>query len=282
MMWLFEQSKTRKLMKFYDDKEKLTTQFKALYSYLNDASFQERTKFHSRNYRRVFSTCRNALDEYSTRAAYYKSKRHEDITKPLQIIEALTKLCQDVPYLLKQGWNCNSLSQIFTQLLTFNINNELRYKCIQFVFTVMNTFADNTLDTSSTTTLNKYTDIFKCVVDYTPFCICAPYEQYYNNFKSTLIVAQKQLSWVRIKPITIQNCIDVLNLLLELIKNETMIAYVKIHAPCGMQYSIRGKEYVNTIHRYNVFLIDGYIRMQIGNAYNMNIPFDIFNLIRRF
>ena len=75
---MFNTFKPNKLKKFFEDKQKVTTQFKALYSYGSSASQEERKQFHQKNYRRVFSVCRNALDEYSKRNVTNKKSKDDD------------------------------------------------------------------------------------------------------------------------------------------------------------------------------------------------------------
>ena len=170
-----------KLKKFFDDKEKVTTQFKALHGYGGSVSQEERKQFHLKNYRRAFSVCRNALDEYAKRGANAGRKKDgDDVKRPCEIMESLSRLCQDIPHLVKQNWNHNALSELFTKFLNFNTNEEIRLKCITFIFVVINAAKDSSH--------KKYVECLKFAADFTPFCIEAPYENYYNNFKKNLIV----------------------------------------------------------------------------------------------
>ena len=177
---MFNTFKPNKLKKFFEDKQKVTTQFKALYSYGSSASQEERKQFHQKNYRRVFSVCRNALDEYSKRNVTNKKSKDDDVKRPLEIIEALTRLCQDIPHIVKENWNHNALSELFTKFLNFNTNEEIRLKCITFVFVVINAAKEQSH--------KKYVERLKFSADFTPFCIEVPYENYYDNFKKNLIV----------------------------------------------------------------------------------------------
>eukprot|EP01084_Bolivina_argentea_P107655 192478_1 len=131
-----------KLKKFFDDKDKITTQFKALHAYGSSVSLSERKEFHQKNYRRAFSVCRTALDEYAKRGANTNRKNQEDIKRPCEIMESLTRLCQDIPHLVKQNWNHNALSELFTKFLNFNTNQEIRLKCMTFLFVVINAAKD--------------------------------------------------------------------------------------------------------------------------------------------
>eukprot|EP01084_Bolivina_argentea_P044772 82379_1 len=123
---------SNKLKKFFDDKEKYTTQFKALYGYGNSVSLEERKQFHQKNYRRAFSVCRAALDEYAKRAATTTNK--DTIKRTYEIIESLTRLCQDIPHLVKQNWRHNVLSEFFTKFLNFNSEENIRLKGIRLIF----------------------------------------------------------------------------------------------------------------------------------------------------
>ena len=205
-------SDTNKLKKFFDDKEKVTTQFKALHGYGGSVSQQERKQFHQKNYRRAFSVCRNALDEYAKRGATATRKKDgEDIKRPCEIMESLSRLCQDIPHLVKQNWNHNALSELFIKFLNFNTNEEIRLKCITFIFVVINAAKDSSH--------KKYIECLKYSPDFTPFCIEAPFENYYNNFKKNLIVAQDALPWTRTGPTNKKHCLSILSQLLSLIKD---------------------------------------------------------------
>merc|ERR1711933_321774 len=123
--------------------ERVTTQFKMLHAYGSSVSQKDRQEFHQKNYRRAFSVCRNALDEYSKRYQNSNKNKKDDETKrPLEIIEALTKLCQDIPHIVKENWNHNALTELFTKFLNFNANEEIRLKCITFIFVVINAAKD--------------------------------------------------------------------------------------------------------------------------------------------
>eukprot|EP01084_Bolivina_argentea_P184855 318818_1 len=94
-----------KLKSFYSDKLPIHKQFKALYRYGKEACNEDRKLFHEKNYGRVFSVCRCVLDYYAHKTINTRSRKPEDyITNVCQIIEALTRLCKDIPYLIKQHW----------------------------------------------------------------------------------------------------------------------------------------------------------------------------------
>ena len=173
----------KQIRKFFEDREKVTSQFKALYAYGSSATREERYQFHQKNFRRAFSVCRNALDEYAKRTnAKGRKGDADDAKRPVEIIEALSRLCQDIPQYLKGkgSFNQNAISELFIKFLNFNTNEEIRLKCIQFIFVVINAAKESSHP--------KYIECLKYAADFTPFCVEAPYEAYYNNFKKNLIV----------------------------------------------------------------------------------------------
>ena len=173
------------LKKFFDDKEKITTQFKALYKYGGTVSDEERKQFHLKNYRRAFSFCRNALDEYAKRVNAKQRGDKDDVTRPCQVIEALTRLCEDIPHLVKQNWNQNAFSELLTKFLNFNTNEEIRLKGVELACILINAGKD--------TSYHRYIECLSFAADFTPYCIEKPYENHYNNFKKNLILGMFHL-----------------------------------------------------------------------------------------
>eukprot|EP01084_Bolivina_argentea_P222012 375889_1 len=96
--------------KFFNDREKITTQFKSLSKYTSSISSADRKQFHLKNYRRAFNVCRHALDEYTKR--YVTINSHEKyqhyIKRACEIIGTFIRLSQDIPHLIKQRWNHNA------------------------------------------------------------------------------------------------------------------------------------------------------------------------------
>ena len=171
------------LKKFFDDREKIITQFKALYAYTGNVSREERKQFHLKNYRRAFSVCRNALDQYQKRSA--KSIIKKEAQSPNEIIECLSRLCKDIPHLVKQSWNHNALSELCSQFLNFNTREDIRLRGVNLMFIIINAGKD--------LSRKVYIELLQYSMDFTPYCIEAPYENYYNNFKQNLIVGMYKL-----------------------------------------------------------------------------------------
>ena len=191
-MSVFKQLFDKNLLKnFYNDQLPVTKQFKSLYSYGKDVSAEERKQFHTKNYRRVFSVCRGALDEYAKRGI---NKTKDEVKRPCEIMESLTRLCQDIPHLVRQNWNHNALSELFSKFLNFNTNEEIRLKAITFIFIVINAAKNQSH--------KKYIECLKHSADYTPFCVEAPYDNYYNNFKKNLIVGM----WMKLLSLSLRFC----------------------------------------------------------------------------
>lgn len=165
------------LKKFFNDNLKVINQFKALYAYGGSVSQQERKSFHSKNYRRVFAVCRNALDEYAKKAAVSTRRGDNDDAKaPCEIIEALSRLCTDIPDIIKRNWNHNALSELLTKFLNFNTNEKIRLKGV-----------------GKDGSYHRYIEMLQFTADFTPYCIEKPYENHYNNFKKNLIVGMSYL-----------------------------------------------------------------------------------------
>lgn len=169
-----------KFEKIFDDRQKITTNFKALHFYQGSVSPEQRKQFHLDNYRRAFTVCRDALDEYAKREHASKGRQLEDVKRPCEIMEALMRLCQDIPDLMKKNWNQNALSELFVKFLNFSTNEEIRLQCVTFIFVVINVAKE--------AAHRRYIECLKYSCDYTPFCKEGPYDKYNDNFKKHLIV----------------------------------------------------------------------------------------------
>lgn len=105
-------------------------------------------------------------------------------------MDALTKLCQDIPHLVSQNWMHNALTELFTQFLDHRNNEQIRLKCVTFLFVVINCGRNDSH--------KEYISCLKYSCNFSAFCFeTQPYDRYYNNFKKDFIKAQTQLPWSR-------------------------------------------------------------------------------------